>query len=556
MGGMVKEESEDYRVLFVSERAVSRDIEPGTIAVAPSSDSWNDFGEHILIDIIIQPKPRAEFGIEQLRFSGFFGFIEKHSGKNDTLHLRDIVGQDRSAPVPAKDVPVFFTMLPDMASYRRIVGHLGPAEARLALRAINDMVEADDRPIGKSWLRAARESQVFLNAFLRQSEAYFSWKNAAPILEGVEYEKLDRISDGVRIRFQLAGRPNEHDLSFRFSHGDAVLPQRFAIVIGKNGVGKSQTLAQIVDAALLGKAKLTDLAGDRPLFNRILGFYPSASSSSVFPNDRRKRTRVWYRRFSMVSGRSRQTTSDLIVQLARSIEGIGGQSRFDIFLKAVTAIDGYRELVLRVKNGERGPVYIHGLTKGGEQDVIKRYASINVRAEPVRMIGGKTYPLSSGELSFLRFAALAGLYIENGTLLLFDEPETHLHPNFISQFVALLDRLLKQTGSAAILSTHSVYFVREAVEDQVTVLRSGGDRIISAETPTLKTFGADVGAISYFVFGEDQPSRLALEFENNVIDQTASWDNVFEQYKDRISLDLLGEIRARVEGTDREVRDQ
>jgi hypothetical protein len=553
---MVKEESKNYRVLFVSERAISRDIEPGTIAVAPSSDGWNDFGERILIDIVIQPWRSAEVGSERLKLSGFFGFIETQNGKNDTLHLREIVGRDSSVPVPAQDVPAFFTMLPDMASYRRIVGQLGPDEARLALQGINDIVEADDRPVGKTWMRAARESEIFLNAFLRHGESYFTWKNAAPILRGVEFEELDRISDGIRIRFQLAGRPNGHDLKFRFSHGDALLPQRFAIVIGKNGVGKSQALAQIVDAALLGKAKLTDLAGDRPLFNRILGFYPSAATSSVFPNDRRKGTRVWYRRFSMVSGRSRQTTSDLIVQLARSIEGIGKQSRFDIFLKAITAIDGFRELVLRVKSGERGPVSIQGLTQGGEQDTLRRYASINVRAEPVRMIDGRTYPLSSGELSFLRFAALAGLYIENGTLLLFDEPETHLHPNFISQFVALLDRLLEQTGSAAILSTHSVYFVREAVEDQVTVLRSDADRAISAETPTLKTFGADVGAISYFVFGEDQPSRLALEVENKIIERAASWDDVFEQYKDKISLDLLGEIRARVEGTDREAGGQ
>lgn len=555
-GGVVKEESENYRVLFVSERAISGDIEPGTIAVAPSSDSWNKFEEHILINIVIEPRRSAEFGSKRLKISGFFGFIEKQSGKHDTLYLRGIVGQESGAPVPAKDVPAFFTMLPDMASYRRIVGHLGPDEARLALRGINDMVEADDRPVGKPWLRAARESQIFLNAFLRHSEPYFTWKNAAPILQGVEYEKLDRVSDGLRIRFQLAGRPNEHDLKFRFSHGDAVLSQRFAIVIGKNGVGKSRTLAQIVDGALLGKTKLTDLAGDRPLFNRILGFYPSAATSAVFPNDRRKHARVWYRRFSMVSGRSRQTTSDLIVQLARSIEGIGGQSRFDIFLNAITAIDGYRELVLPVKSGERGPVFIYGLTQGGEQETIRRYASINVRAEPVRMIDDRTYPLSSGELSFLRFAALAGLYIENGTLLLFDEPETHLHPNFISQFVALLDRLLEQTGSAAILSTHSVYFVREAVEGQVTVLRSDADRMISAETPTLKTFGADVGAISYFVFGEDQPSRLALEVENKIMERIVSWDDIFEQYKDRISLDLLGEIRARVEGTDREAGGQ
>ena len=98
--------------------------------------------------------------------------------------------------------------------------------------------------------------------------------------------------------------------------------------------------------------------------------------------------------------------------------------------------------------------------------------------------------------------------------------------------------------------------MREAVEAQVTVLRSAADRAISAETPTLKTFGADVGAISYFVFGEDQPSRLALEVETKIVAQTASWDEVFETYKDRVSLDLLGEIRARVEGTNREADGQ
>ena len=352
---------------------------------------------------------------------------------------------------------------------------------------------------------------------------------------------------------QLSAVINTHNLRFRFAHGDDVLPKRFAIVIGKNGVGKSQTLAQIVDAALRGQAKLTDLDGNRLVFNRILAFYPSASMMPVFPSERRKHARIWYRRFSMVSGRSRQTTSDLIVQLARNIEAIAGQSRYEIFLKAISAIEGHGELVLRTKAENREPISISLLNRGSEQEALERYAAINVRAEPVRLIAGRTYRLSSGELSFLRFAALAGLYIENGSLLLFDEPETHLHPNFISQFVALLDRLLEQTGSAAILATHSVYFVREATEDQVTVIRSDAERMILAETPTLKTFGADVGAISYFVFGEDQPSRLAQEVETKIMTRTASWEEVFETYKDRVSLDLLGEIRARVEVTDREV---
>ncbi len=546
---------EGYRVLFVNKKNLSSTTEPGTILIAPSSDGWNDFGERILIEAVLQPRLGAKFGSERLEFRGFFGFLDKQGDGYDTLPLRDLIDR-ASAPTSAEKVPEYFTMLPDMETYRRIVGQLGPEEARIVLREMNDIVEADDRPTGRRWLSKARNNQLFLNAFLRNSEAYFTWKNAAPILRGVEFEELGRTSSGLHLQFQLAGRPNAHDLKFRFSQGEPVLPQRFAVVIGKNGVGKSQALAQIVDAALHGKKELTDLDGDRPVFNRILGFYPSPSTSSVYPSDRRKRSRFWYRRFPLMSRWSKQTASDLIIQLARSIEGIAGQSRYKIFLNAVSAIEGHTELVLRAKVGEGFPVSIFDLNQGGEQKRLERYASIHIGIEPVRLIEGKTYPLSSGELSFLRFAALASLFVENGTLLLFDEPETHLHPNFISQFVALLDTLLKQTGSVAILATHSVYFVRETMEDQVTVLRSDADRRISAETPTLKTFGADVGAISYFVFGEDQPSRLAQEVETKIMAHSVSWEEIFETYKDRVSLDLLGELRARVEGADREADGQ
>ncbi|TBG30576.1 AAA family ATPase (plasmid) [Rhizobium leguminosarum] len=552
LGAAVEEDPAKYRVLFVRDLETIQHEAPGTIYLAPSKDNWNDFGERILIDIRIYPRRLPEAALE---LAGLFGLLEEND-KADTTPLRAILNNMSGPYQPPDGLPGYFTMLPNMASYRHIVDRMGSDEARLALQAINDMVETDDRPVGKHWVRTAKGSSLFLNSFLRNGEAYFAWKNAATILQGVEHEALGQTSEALRVQFQLAGRPNEHDLTFRFSHKVGVLPRRFAVVIGKNGVGKSQTLAQIVDASLRGKATLTDGNGNRPIFNRILAFYPSSNTSSVFPSDRRKRARVWYRRFSMIAGRSRQTTSDLVVQLARSIEGIAGQNRFKIFIEAITGIEGSEELALRTRRHGRRAIPIRTLNSGGEQDKIRRYASIDISAEPVRAIEGRTYPLSSGELSFLRFAALASLYIENGSLLLFDEPETHLHPNFINQFVALLDGLLEQTGSVAVLSTHSVYFVREAFEDQVIVLRSDPDRRIVAEMPTLKTFGADVGAISYFVFGEDRPSRLALEVERKIADRSASWEEVFDLYKDSLSLDLLGEIRARIEDTDREADEQ
>lgn len=65
------------------------------------------------------------------------------------------------------------------------------------------------------------------------------------------------------------------------------------------------------------------------------------------------------------------------------------------------------------------------------------------------------------------------MHIENGSLLLIDEPETHLHPNFISLIISALHKILTATGSYSIISTHSVYIVREVPQDQVIILERG-----------------------------------------------------------------------------------
>ena len=163
------------------------------------------------------------------------------------------------------------------------------------------------------------------------------------------------------------------------------------------------------------------------------------------------------------------------------------------------------------------------------------------------MIDGVGYPLSSGEISFVRFAAQASLHVENGSLLLLDEPETHLHPNFISQFVSLLNSLLVQTGSAAIIATHSAYFVREVFQEQVSVLRTDKENFVTVERPMLRTFGADVGAISYFVFGEDEPSQLASALEAKLLRRFSTWDALYHRYKSELSLEVLGALRESME---------
>lgn len=538
------------RVLFGQREALAMDLPPNTILVVPSSNGWNDFGHHTRIDYRI----RMRSSKDAVEASGFIGFINLESDRNGKDLLQQLVSSQGRSTVTATADHRFFTMLPDMEAYRRLVQTLDADDATEALTALNDLVALNEFESTAPILDLATQSEVFSLSFMRSSDSYFAYKNAGPLLRGLSSEQTGILSPALAIRFQLPGRQNEHDLRFSFDH-TAELPKRIAVVIGKNGVGKSQTLGRIARAALDGTAALTDGTDHgRPLINRLLAFAPTNEAESVFPSDKRKRPRIWYQRYSMNrSRRSRRNDylSDLIVQVARSTQMVASKSRWEIFTEALSAITKADELHLPTRSTSSAYVPLAKLPQGAEQRVLERFASIDVKKEPTRVVAGEGYPLSSGEISFLKFAAQVSLHIENGSLLLLDEPETHLHPNFISRFVSLLDGLLEATGSAAIIATHSAYFVREVFREQVTVLSVDNDNLVRAQRPKLRTFGADVGAISYFVFGEDEPSRLAGEVEQRLLANGAPWSQIYEKYKDELSLEMLNGLRAAIEGKGR-----
>ena len=156
-----------------------------------------------------------------------------------------------------------------------------------------------------------------------------------------------------------------------------------------------------------------------------------------------------------------------------------------------------------------------------------------------------------GEISFLKFAAQVSLHIENGSLLLLDEPETHLHPNFISRFVSLLDSLLAITGSAAIIATHSAYFVREVFREQVTVLSVDDEWGVVANGPR---FGRSV--LTWAQFRTLYSERMShqswrAKVEERLLASNLPWQGLYEKYKDELSLEMLNNLRARLDDRNR-----
>ena len=538
-------DEDSIKVIFGDRASLIDNFPPNTVLIVPKKDSWNDFGYHTKVNIYLHLT-----GDIYHSTIGFIGFItDKLEEPNGVEALDSLLKDNDGLTLVVKDSLKFFTMLPSMEAYRDIVRDIGVVKSIEVLKAINDLVAISEFNSSLE-VGLATNTDIFLKSFVRNSESYFAYKNAASVLKGLEYEEFHKLSKELAIKFKLPGRQNPHDLKFRFDH-EADLPKRIAVIIGKNGVGKSQTLRRIVQAALDGDGSLVDgVTGGRVLVNRILAFAPTNETGSVFPSNQRKRPRTWYRRFSLNRTRTARKSNgvaDQVLQVARSEKNIGNSSRWDIFLEALRAIEHWDQISLPVKDKKHDPIPLSELWSGGEQKSLENFAGVDTRKEPIRVINGFSYPLSSGEISFLRFAAQASLNVENGSLLLLDEPETHLHPNFISQFVSLLDSLLDQTGSAAIIATHSAYFVREVFQEQVTVLRQDKDGSVKIEIPALRTFGADVGAISYFVFGEDEPSQLASKVEKRLLERYNSWEELYALYKNDLSLEMLGSLRASME---------
>lgn len=132
--------------------------------------------------------------------------------------------------------------------------------------------------------------------------------------------------------------------------------------------------------------------------------------------------------------------------------------------------------------------------------------------------------LSEGEQQLLTVLGLLRFTAESESLLLLDEPDTHLNPRWVVDYLSYLRTFAGQDDSARennhiLLTTHNPLAIAELVKEQVQILQLSRDaetyRIIAVH-PELDPRGQGYGAIvTSEMFGIastlDQPTHLLLE---------------------------------------------
>lgn len=108
--------------------------------------------------------------------------------------------------------------------------------------------------------------------------------------------------------------------------------------------------------------------------------------------------------------------------------------------------------------------------------------------------------LSSGHSIVLLTMTKLVEKVDERTIVLLDEPESHLHPPLLSAFVRALSDLLTDRNGIAVVATHSPVVLQEVPATCVRVIeRSGSAREVFE--PSLETFGENVGTLTREVFG-------------------------------------------------------
>jgi predicted ATP-dependent endonuclease of OLD family len=90
-------------------------------------------------------------------------------------------------------------------------------------------------------------------------------------------------------------------------------------------------------------------------------------------------------------------------------------------------------------------------------------------------------------------------WIQPNTLVLFDEPETHLHPNAVASLFLVLTDILSSYDSYAVVATHSPVVIQEIPSKRVIVFRRT-ENITVAEPLHLESFGESVTELTRHVF--------------------------------------------------------
>lgn len=304
------------------------------------------------------------------------------------------------------------------------------------------------------------------------------------------------------------------------------------VLIGQNGVGKSFILSDIAASLTRFDARgevVFEKRDDVLLADRFSSVV-SVAFSAFDAFQPKRQSRATDAVPSHYIGLRKQTSAD--EKTSGLKDHVALAQEFGTSLKACiesNRLDRWRQVLDLLKSDALFSDVVERMLEAG-------HAPDEVRGEARRIFG----ELSSGHKIVLLTLTRLIETVEEATLVLIDEPESHLHPPLLAAFISALSELLENRNGVAIIATHSPVVLQEVPSSCVWKLM-GSDGVMTVERPSIETYGENVGTLTQDVFGLEM---AASGFHRAIVE--AVQDNPLSEYQellDHFSRKLGSEAR-------------
>lgn len=337
---------------------------------------------------------------------------------------------------------------------------------------------------------------------------------------------------------------------------DNELPSRVVAIIGRNGSGKSTLLARLARVAHATPKNRKEILSDSlgqitPKnigFTRLITVSYSAFDSFRLPGVKPRSNDEPDERVQIIKdvedGNGRFAfcgLRDIAAELKIQINGEQSESEVhdervsNTLLKSIDAsAEEFANTLLSAKmNGKSNSL-------NAAFECISRDPSfssdtdekITVRSlierNPKRLFLG----WSTGHKIVMQMLVSIAARTISSSLVLIDEPETHLHPPLLAALMHAIRKILEIEDAFAIIATHSPVVLQETLVRHVYLIRREGSstRVFA---PTLETFGANISELTTEAFGLNTETNDFYRILDTLVKKFKSLDEIeslFEPY--------------------------
>ncbi len=337
----------------------------------------------------------------------------------------------------------------------------------------------------------------------------------------------------------------EENITLHFEvHPESKPPSNVHVIIGRNGVGKTHLLTNMVKSILANNELFYEKRGDKKntdvqeifaglIFVSFSAFdydipivNPNQDNSFSIKYDYVGLKRLDEENKNLINKRVEDLTDEFIETLKSCLIN----SKMNLWKEIVSILNSdpiFKEnRISELLLGNSTPIISE---KGDIEDIIQKARAIFTN-------------LSSGHKIVLLTLSSLISRVEERTLVIMDEPEVHLHPPLLAAFTRAVSELLINRNGVAIIATHSPVVLQEVPRECVWKLRRYGISIV-AERLQIESFGENLGTLTSEVFRHEVTESGVYKMLKENVDKFDSFEEIMNEFQEHLGNEAQAFLR-------------